>query len=155
MNSFSINKVTLLGSLGKDPERKGEKATLDLATSIRWKDKNSGEWKEKTTWHNNVEVWNKTADYVENNLHQGDIIHVEGELKTSSWETDDGQKRSRYFVSANQINLVERNTKNQEPRDNAETATYGPEKTASEQSKSTNQKKQNESAPLVEDDVPF
>ena len=154
MNSFSINKVTLLGRLGKDPERKSENgpAKLDLVTSVSWKNKESGEWQEKSTWHNNIEVWNKTADYVMNNLHQGDVIHIEGEMAKSSWENDQGEKRSSYFVKANQINLVERNTKNQEPDQDA---VYAPEtkQAAPKKTNATNTNKNK--APLVDDDVPF
>jgi len=145
----SINKVQLLGRIGKDPEQSSEKAPakLDVVTSVRWKDRDSGEWKEKSTWHNKIEFWGKTAEYVMNNLHQGDTVLIEGELATDQWEDKDtGQKRNRYFIKGTQINLVERNTKNQEPNGgDSNVISYESKK----RSKSSAQEE------LVEDSVPF
>lgn len=95
MASRSINKVILLGHLGKDAETKftpsGVAVTnFTLATSRRWKDQQSGEWKEETEWHR-VVMWR--SENVSNYLLKGKQIYVEGRLQTRSWEDKDGQKR--------------------------------------------------------------
>lgn len=93
----STNKVILIGHLGKDPEIKtlanGNKmATMSLATSKRWKDKD-GEKKEKTSWHRIV-VYNKNlAEIVEKYFRKGNCIYVEGELDQREYEKD-GEKRT-------------------------------------------------------------
>lgn len=93
----STNKVILIGHLGKDPEIKtlanGNKmATMSLATSKRWKDK-EGEKKEKTSWHRIV-VYNKNlAEIVEKYFRKGNCIYVEGELDQREYEKD-GEKRT-------------------------------------------------------------
>jgi single-strand DNA-binding protein len=95
MASRSVNKVTLLGHLGKDAETKftpsGVAVTnFTLATSRRWKDQQSGEWKEDTEWHR-VVMWR--SENVSNYLQKGKQVYVEGRLQTRSWEDKDGQKR--------------------------------------------------------------
>ena len=94
----SINKVTLFGNLGKDPEVKnltsGAKlCNFSLATSESWKDKATGERKEKTEWHN-VVIWDeRIVDRVERFLKKGDKVWLEGQLETRSWDDQDGKKR--------------------------------------------------------------
>ena len=94
----SVNKVILIGNLGRDPEIRathngGKIANLAVATSERWKDKNSGEWKEKTEW-NRVAVYNERAvEICEKYLHKGSKIWVEGSLQTRKWQGNDGQDR--------------------------------------------------------------
>ena len=95
MASRSVNKVTLLGHLGKDAETKftpsGVAVTnFTLATSRRWKDQQSGEWKEETEWHRLV-MWR--SENVSSYLLKGKQVYVEGRLQTRSWEDKDGQKR--------------------------------------------------------------
>jgi single-strand DNA-binding protein len=95
MASRSVNKVTLLGHLGKDAETKftpsGVAVTnFTLATSRRWKDQQSGEWKEETEWHR-VVMWR--SENVSNYLQKGKQVYLEGRLQTRSWEDKDGQKR--------------------------------------------------------------
>lgn len=95
MASRSINKVILLGHLGKDAETKftpsGVAVTnFTLATSRRWKDQQSGEWKEETEWHR-VVMWR--SENVSNYLLKGKQVYVEGRLQTRSWEDKEGQKR--------------------------------------------------------------
>lgn len=89
----SLNKVHLIGNLGADPEIRnlntGSKvANFSLATSESWKDKNTGEKKEKTEWHR-VVVWNEgLVGIVEKYLNKGDKVYVEGQLQTRKWEKD-------------------------------------------------------------------
>ena len=94
----SINKVTLLGNLGKDPEirttQQGKRiANLTLATSEVWKDKQTGEKKEQTEWHKVVIFNDGLAGLIEQYVHKGSKIHVEGQLKTRRWTDQSGQDR--------------------------------------------------------------
>lgn len=87
-----VNKVILIGNLGKEPEvrtlKNGTKvANFSIATSETWFDRGSGEKKEKTEWHNIV-VWKNTAEVVEKYVKKGDKVYIEGKLQTRSWEKD-------------------------------------------------------------------
>lgn len=91
-----INKVTLIGRVGKVPEIKvfdnGTKAaSFSLATTEKYTDK-SGEKKELTEWHN-VVIYGKIADVVEQYVKKGNLLYVEGKLKTRSWDDKDGNKK--------------------------------------------------------------
>lgn len=93
----SINKVILVGNLGNDPEVKtmqsGDRvANLSVATSESWKDKATGERKERTEWHRVVVFNQNLINVCENYLKKGSKIYVEGQLETRSWEQD-GQKK--------------------------------------------------------------
>ena len=106
----SVNKVMLLGNLGRDPEirftPKGTKvANLSIATSRRWKDKESDQLKEATDWHR-VVVWGRQADVAEEYLKKGSPVHVEGRLQTRSWTDKDDNKRYSTEVVATRIQLV-------------------------------------------------
>jgi single-strand DNA-binding protein len=91
----SLNRVTLIGNLGKDPEQKtvgeGKLVTFSMATTDAWTDHDSGERKEATQWHN-IAIWNATlAEVAMDFLKKGSRAFVEGRLETRSWEKD-GQK---------------------------------------------------------------
>jgi single-strand DNA-binding protein len=94
----SVNKVILVGNLGKDPEVRrmtsGEPVVnLSLATSESWKDKSSGERKEKTEWHR-VVIFNKNlAEVAEKYLRKGSKVYVEGSLQTRKWTDKDGAEK--------------------------------------------------------------
>lgn len=93
----SINKVILVGNVGNDPEIKtmqsGDRvANLSIATSESWKDKATGERKEKTEWHRVVVFNQNLVGIVENYVKKGAKLYVEGQLETRSWEQD-GQKK--------------------------------------------------------------
>jgi single-strand DNA-binding protein len=111
--SRSLNKVTLIGNLGSDPEVRstsnGSKvATLSVATSNQWKDK-SGEKQEKTEWHR-VVLWNsqyrKLADVAEQYCKKGDKVYVEGAIEYRSWQDREGQTRYTTEIKANEIILL-------------------------------------------------
>ena len=94
----SVNKVILLGNLGRDPEirsmQSGNKmASFSIATSKRWKDKNTQEQKEKTSWHNIVVFGDGLVDIVEKYVKKGSKIYVEGELQTRKWQDKDGNDK--------------------------------------------------------------
>ncbi|HVW75427.1 MAG TPA: single-stranded DNA-binding protein [Rhizomicrobium sp.] len=94
----SVNKVILVGNLGKDPEVRRTTAgdpivNLSVATSESWRDKNSGERKEKTEWHR-VVIFNKNlADVAEKYLRKGSKVYVEGQLQTRKWTDKDGAEK--------------------------------------------------------------
>lgn len=92
-----MNRVTIMGRVGKDPEMRsfqsGDKvANFSIATSERWKDKTTGEKKEKTEWHS-VAVFGPAADVVEKYVHKGDQILIEGSLQTRKWQDQSGTDR--------------------------------------------------------------
>ena len=94
----SVNKTILLGNLGRDPEirsmQSGSKmASFSIATSKRWKDRNTQEQKEKTSWHNIVVFGDGLVDIVEKYVKKGSKIYVEGELQTRKWQDKDGNDR--------------------------------------------------------------
>jgi single-strand DNA-binding protein len=108
MASRSVNKVILLGHLGKDAETKFTpsgvaKTNFTLATSRRWKDQQSGEWKEDTTWHNIV-LWR--SENLANYLLKGKQVYVEGRIDNRSWEDPQGQKRYITEVVADEVILL-------------------------------------------------
>lgn len=95
--SGSINKVTLIGNLGRDPEirrtNSGDPvASLSVATAESWKDKATGERKEKTEWHR-VTVWGKLAEIAERYLSRGSKVYLEGQLETRKWQDQNGQDK--------------------------------------------------------------
>lgn len=94
----SVNKVILVGNVGKDPEVKtfqngGKIVEFSIATSERWNDKQSGEKKEKTEWHRVVVSGENLARVAENYIRKGSKVCVEGKLQTREWQDQAGQKR--------------------------------------------------------------
>lgn len=94
----SINKVILVGNLGRDPEvrntQSGAKVvSFSVATSDSWNDKSTGERKNRTEWHNVVIFNSGLADTAERYLHKGSKVYLEGQLQTRSWDDQNGQKR--------------------------------------------------------------
>ena len=121
--SGSLNKVTLIGRLGIDPEVKHLEegkavANFSLATSERYKDKNTGERIESTDWHNIV-LWNKLAEISEKYLKKGSQVYIEGSLKTRKWKDRDGNDRWTTEVLGKQIIMLGRvDSNNQENQTN-------------------------------------
>jgi single-strand DNA-binding protein len=107
----SVNKVILVGNLGKDPEVKFTPqgtavAKITVATSNSYKDKQSGEWKETTEWHN-VVLWQRTAEIAGEYLKKGSKVYIEGRLQTRSWDDKtSGQKKYMTEVVANELVLL-------------------------------------------------
>jgi single-strand DNA-binding protein len=106
-----VNKVILVGNLGKDPEVRytsgGQAvANLRIATSRSWTDKQTSQRKEETEWHD-VEVWGKQAEQCGEFLSKGRQVYVEGRLKTDTWDDkQSGQKRSRVKVVADTVRFL-------------------------------------------------
>jgi len=107
----SVNKVILIGNLGRDPESRsfqngGKVVNLRIATSDSWKDKSSGERKEKTEWHS-VAIFNEgLANVAEKYLRKGSKVYVEGQLQTRKWQDQSGQDRYSTEVVLQGFNSV-------------------------------------------------
>src|SRR5574340_106674 len=106
---MSVNKVILIGRLGKDPETRymtnGEAVTnATLATSENWKDK-SGEKQEKTEWHNLV-FYRRLAEIAGEYLKKGSQIYIEGKLQTRKWQTKEGQDRYTTEIIVNEMQML-------------------------------------------------
>jgi single-strand DNA-binding protein len=104
-----VNKVILVGNLGKDPEVRHLEsgvavASFSLATSESYKDRNSGERKTVTEWHNIV-LWRGLAEVAEKYLHKGDQVYIEGRLRTRSWESEQGTKYTTEVIGDNMTML--------------------------------------------------
>ena len=94
----SVNKVILIGNLGRDPEIRsmqdgGRVANLSLATSESWRDKSSGDRREKTEWHRVVVFNDRLVDVIEKFLKKGSKIYVEGQLQTRKWTDQSGTEK--------------------------------------------------------------
>jgi len=106
----SVNKVILVGNLGRDPETRympsGEAVTnISLATTDTWKDKQSGEKKEATEWHR-VVFFRKLAEIAGQYLKKGSQVYIEGSLKTRKWQDKDGQERYTTEIVADTMQML-------------------------------------------------
>ena len=104
-----VNKVILIGNLGKDPELRytpgGQPvASFSVATTERWTDKN-GQRQDRTEWHNIV-VWGKLAELTNQYLKKGRPVYIEGRITSRSWDDRDGNKKYRTEIVANQIQFL-------------------------------------------------
>ncbi len=105
-----INKVILIGNLGRDPETRylpsgGAVTNLTLATSESWKDKNTGQQQERTEWHR-VVFFNRLAEIAGEYLKKGSKVYIEGALRTREWEKD-GVKRYTTEIVANEMQMLD------------------------------------------------
>ncbi len=106
----SVNKVILLGNVGKDPEIKATGsgvvvANFSIATSDRFKD-HAGQWQDRTEWHNLV-AFQRTAEIVRDYVKKGNKLYVEGSLRTSSWDDKTtGQKKYKTEIIVNDLSLL-------------------------------------------------
>jgi single-strand DNA-binding protein len=107
-----VNKVILIGRLGKDPEVRNldngvSVANFTMATSESYKDKTTGEKKEVTEWHNIV-LWRGLAEISQKYLHKGDLVYIEGKLRTRSWEKEGVTRYTTEIVADNMTMLGSR-----------------------------------------------
>ena len=138
----SVNKVILIGNLGRDPEIRTTPqgtslARFSVATSTTWKDA-SGAKQERTEWHD-VVAWEKLAQICGEYLHKGKMVYVEGSLQTRSWEDQNGQKRYKTEIKAQNVVMLS------PPRDRTEASRPA----AKEESEAA------EPVAAYDDDVPF
>jgi len=104
-----VNKVILIGRLGKEPEVRNldngaTVANFSMATSEVYKDRTTGERKEATEWHNIV-LWRGLAEIAQKYLHKGDMVYIEGKLRTRSWEKDGVTRHTTEIVADNMTML--------------------------------------------------
>ena len=107
-----VNKVIIIGNLGRDPEIKYTQsnvpvANFSVATTESWKDKQSGEWQEKTEWHR-VVAWRYLAEKAERSLRKGKQVYVEGKLETRKWTGQDGNDRYTTEIIARELVVLGR-----------------------------------------------
>ena len=115
---MSLNKVMLIGNVGRDPEVRyldgnspnAKVATFTLATTERYRDRN-GELRENTEWHNIV-AWRNTADVVEKFVKKGTQLYIEGRLRTRSWDDQSGNKKYTTEVIADNLQLLGKKSDN-------------------------------------------
>ena len=144
-----VNKVILVGNLGKDPEvRHLENGTavanFPIATSESYKDRD-GNRVDQTEWHNIV-VWRKLAEIAENYLRKGSQIYLEGKLRTRSWDDPQGNKRYTTEVVADTFTMLGRREENQSVQGGANLSSQPNQQTLQEGANT---------APDDEDDLPF
>lgn len=106
----SVNKVILVGNLGRDPELKtfpsgGQICNVSIATTEKWKDKNTGERKELTEWHN-VLFNERLAQIASQYLRKGSSVYVEGRLRTRKWQDKNGQDRYSTEIRADVLHML-------------------------------------------------
>lgn len=111
MASRGLNKVMIIGNLGAEPEVRftaggSAMANLNIATSESWRDKQTGEQQEKTEWHR-VVIFGKLAEIVQQYVHKGSKIYIEGRLQTRKWQDNSGQDRYTTEIVANEMQMLD------------------------------------------------
>lgn len=106
-----LNKVTLIGRLGADPEVRympsgGAVTNIGLATTRRWKDRQSGERREETEWHR-VAFFNRIAEIAGEYLRKGSLVYIEGRIRTRKWQDQNGQDRYTTEIIAEQMQMLD------------------------------------------------
>jgi single-strand DNA-binding protein len=106
---MSVNKVILVGRLGRDPETRytggGQAvANFSMATDETYKDKN-GERQKRTEWHRIV-AWGKKAEFAQQYLKKGSLIYIEGSIRSSEWQDKEGQKRTKVEIIASEFRFI-------------------------------------------------
>ena len=145
--SSSVNKVILVGRLGKDPEVRytsGGKAVANfsIATDESYKN-NDGEKIKKTEWHNIVVWGNSVENFVEKYLHKGDMVYIEGKLQTRSWEKD-GEKKYTTEINVTDIKgLITGDSSSDKPASSSKSTAPATRRTAQTQTE------------VTDEDIPF
>ncbi len=108
---MSVNKVILVGRLGAEPESRafpngGSICNLRLATSESWKDKQTGERKERTEWHR-VTLNNRLGEIAQQYLHKGSQVYIEGRIQTRKWQDQSGQDRYSTEIVGNEMRMLD------------------------------------------------
>jgi single-strand DNA-binding protein len=154
----SLNKVQLIGRLGADPDIKqmvnGKSvARLSVATSQSWKDKSSGERKEKTEWHKIV-MYRKLAEIAGEYLKKGSSIFIEGSLQTRKWQTKEGQDRYTTEVVADTMQMLGgKDNRNNTSNSSEDNFNQEPERVIKNEASSSSSGEPD--MVLPEDDIPF
>jgi len=111
MAKRGVNKVIICGNLGKDPETRfmpsgGAVCNITVATSETWKDKNTGQDRERTEWHR-VVFFDKLAEIAGEYLRKGSKVYLEGEIRTRKWQDQSGQDRYTTEIAANEMQMLD------------------------------------------------
>ncbi len=148
-----VNKVILIGNLGKDPEVRysangNAMANITVATSESWKDKNTGEQVEKTEWHR-VVFFRRLAEVVGEYLKKGSKVYIEGKLQTRKWQDNNGQDRYTTEIVAGEMQMLDsRGAGNGAIHD-------APPQQSRAQSRPAPQQQSSNQPPDFDDDIPF
>ena len=142
----SVNKVILVGNLGRDPEVRsfqngGKVCNLRIATSENWKDRNTGERRERTEWHSVAIFSEPLARIAEQYLRKGSKVYIEGQLETRKWQDQNGQDRYTTEIIADQMQMLGGKGGQQQPQQQ-------PQKPAQ-------QPPQQQAGDQFSDDIPF
>ena len=144
--SRGVNKVILIGNLGQKPEMRytatqSAVANISIATTESWKDKESGEMRDKTEWHK-VVYFGKLAEIVEKYLDKGSSVYIEGKLQTRKWQDKSGADRWTTEIVGNELTMLgSRQSNNNAPMESNQSESPFP---------------QDDSGPgLTDDDIPF
>ncbi len=161
-----INKVILVGNLGKDPETRYTQSntavtTLTLATSESWRDKNTGENQERTEWHR-VVLWGRLGEIAGEYLQKGRQVYIEGKLQTRKWQDQSGQDRYTTEIVASEMQMLGGKAGGSAALDD-DSGGYGGQSSGSGGgSRSSGGQSQPQSSPaadsaddFVDDDIPF
>ena len=149
----SVNKVILVGNLGADPEVKsfangGKIANLRVATSENWKDRNTGERKERTEWHR-CTMYDRLAEITGEYLKKGAKVYLEGKLQTREWQDQQGQKRYTTEIIVNEMQMLDGRPAGTRPPAQANSPDASPQPSA-------NSRTTTEPPPIdFDDDLPF
>jgi single-strand DNA-binding protein len=155
----SVNKVILIGNLGKDPEIKYTPsgtpvAKFSLATNERYKDK-GGEWQDRTEWHNIV-AWQRLAEIVGEYVKKGSKLYIEGRLQTSSWEDkQSGEKKYRTEIVANDLVLLSGRSEGDLEGRFSRSASASHGSMDQREQKSQHADEMSQGAEITDEDIPF
>jgi single-strand DNA-binding protein len=146
-----VNKVTLLGRLGKDPVLKHFSennviAEFSLATTENYKDK-EGKWVELTDWHNIKLPFKWMAESAEKYLKKGSLVYIEGKIKTRSYDDKDGNKKYITEIVADNLRRLDKREGGPASGGGEQSQSYAPQQ--------ENAQGENRSAPNIDDDLPF
>ena len=155
----SVNKVIIVGNLGADPETRylpsGEAVTnVRVATTDRWKDKQSGEMKEATEWHR-ISFFGRQAEVAGEYLKKGSPVYVEGRIRTRKWQDKDGQDRYSTEIVADRMQLLGSRSGGPETSRELAGSSAAPAASASGSTKSAPPVRKGGGIPDMEDDIPF
>lgn len=165
MASRGVNKMILLGNLGKDPEVRyqpsgGAVANLTVATSEQWRDKSTGENKEATEWHR-VVIFGKLAEVAGEYLRKGSQVYIEGQLRTRKWQDQGGQDRYTTEIVVNVGGVMQMLGGKQDANQGGRSQPNQPQNGMSIAQQATNEAvrdartAQREAAMDFDDDIPF
>ena len=155
----SVNKVTLIGNVGKDPEMRATAggttvASFTLATSDRHQDA-QGNWQDRTEWHN-LKAFKRTAEIVRDYVKKGSKLYIEGKLTTNSWDDkESGQKRYRTEILVNDLVLLSGREEGSAAAGSSRSASTGSSTASFDQRPPAGHDDYAQQAEISDDDIPF